>query len=212
MKIVILSYLGKWILKLFYGLNIWDVRGKNNYLELLNSNQSVIISCWHGQLLAVFMNLSGNNYHGLAGMHKDAELISQIGQKLKWSILRGSSKERGKEAFIEIVDTLNSESTLLAITPDGPSGPARVPKHGVIRASQKTGAPVVPVTVHSSRNWTFTNWDTFFVEKPFGKIWIEYGEPIYFTEDEPIESGLNILTNAMNELENHNLYHANNSQ
>ncbi|MBL7012874.1 MAG: DUF374 domain-containing protein [Candidatus Marinimicrobia bacterium] len=211
MKISLLSFFGKWTLKLFYGLNRWDIRGTNHYLNVLSSNQSVIISCWHGQLLAVFMHLSGNNYYGLTGMHKDAELISQIGNKMKWTFLRGSSKERGKEAFSEIVDILTSKSTLLAITPDGPSGPARVPKPGVIRASQKTGAPVVPVTVHSSRNWAFTNWDTFFMEKPFGKIWIEYGKPIYFSEEESMESCINILTQSMIELEKNNLHYANKS-
>lgn len=155
------------------------------------------------------MHLSGNNYHGLTGLHKDAELISQIGAKMKWIFLRGSSKQRGKEAFTEIIKTLTKQSTLLAITPDGPSGPARIPKPGVIRASQKTGVPVVPVTVHSSRRWSFINWDTFYLEKPFGKIWIEYGEPIYFTKDIKMDDGANVLIDAMDTLEHHNLYYAN---
>jgi len=214
MSTKLIAFITKWILKLFYGTNTWDVRGAEHFLVLLQNNKSVIISAWHGQLLGVFMHLSktGKGYYGLTGTHKDAELITQVGERMGWEFLRGSSKERGKEAFKNIVNTLSSESVLLAITPDGPSGPARIPKPGVIRASQKTNTAVVPVSIHSSRHWTFTNWDAFFLEKPFGKIWIEYGEPIYFDSKQPFEEASQKLIDAMDQIQENNLYYANNSK
>ncbi len=88
------------------------------------------------------------------------------------------------------------------ITPDGPTGPARVPKPGGIRAAQATNAAIIPISVHSTRRWGFTNWDTFYLEKPFGKIFIQYGEPIFFNKKQNFDECSQILIEKMNELEN----------
>ena len=54
-----------------------------------------------------------------------------------WKILRGSSSRGGSRIFIEIVKILRQPSTLIGITPDGPRGPEKIPKAGVIKAAQK---------------------------------------------------------------------------
>ncbi|MBT7520061.1 MAG: hypothetical protein HN654_06805, partial [Candidatus Marinimicrobia bacterium] len=85
--------------------------------------------------------------------------------------------------------------------PDGPTGPARVPKPGGIRAAQATNAAIIPISVHSTRRWGFTNWDTFYLEKPFGKIYIQYGEPIFFNKKQNFDECSQILIEKMNEME-----------
>ena len=172
---VFYAWIGNWVLRLFYWTNRWNVRGANNYQNILKTGKSVLICCWHGQLLPIIKNLSGYNYHAIAGTHKDAEIISRICIKWGLNMIRGSSKEKGAEAYKEIVQVLKSPPALVFITPDGPSGPARIPKLGIIRAAQITGTAIVPVTAFSTKRWGFTNWDTFYVEKPFGRIFIEYG-------------------------------------
>ena len=57
--------------------------------------------------------------------------------------------------------------------PDGPTGPRKIPKPGLIRAAQLTGSYIIPVSVYSTKNWEFKNWDTFYLVKPFGEIFIE---------------------------------------
>ena len=69
--------------------------------------------------------------------HPDAEIISRVGKKLGWNIVRGSSTDGGKKAYNEILEILKSQITVFAITPDGPQGPAKIPKPGAIRAAQK---------------------------------------------------------------------------
>ena len=149
------SLFGKWLLQLIYKTNKWDVRGEDNYKSELSKNKSVIISVWHGNLLVPFMHLAKNNYHGLAGTNRDAEIISRIGLKLGWNLLRGSSSEGGSEIFIELINVLNSSPSLVAITPDGPKGPEKIPKPGIIRAAQKTGAVIIPIATYSTKNWKF---------------------------------------------------------
>ena len=149
--------MGRWILSFIYKTNKWDVRGEENYRSELNKKKSVIISVWHGNLLIPFMNLATNNYYGLAGTNQDAEIIAKIGSKLGWKLLRGSSSDKGPEIFTEIVKLLNNPPCLVGMTPDGPKGPERIPKPGIIRAAQKTGAVIIPVASYSTKNWQFVN-------------------------------------------------------
>jgi len=207
-KVTLLAIMGRWILSFIYKTNKWDVRGEENYRSVLNNKRSVIISVWHGNLLIPFMYLAKNNYYGLAGTNQDAEIIAKIGLKLGWQLLRGSSSDKGSEIFTEIVNLLDNPPCLVAMTPDGPKGPEKIPKPGIIRAAQKTGAVIIPVASCSTKNWQFVNWHTFFLEKPFGKIFLEFGAPISFDINDDFESCKKILIDAMNEVEGKNTSYA----
>ena len=203
------TFLGSLLLKLFYGLNRRIVKGRKNYLELTKNGESVIIAVWHGHLLSVFYDLRDLNINALAGTHNDAEEISRIASAWGWRMIRGSSKEKGSLAYKAILRVLKKPGSIFFITPDGPTGPRRIPKPGLIRAAQMTGASIIPVSVHSTRNWQFRNWDIFHLEKPFGKIFINYGEPIKYDKNEKSEECINKFIKAMELTEKDNLYYAN---
>ena len=198
------AFLAKWLLLIIYKTNKWDIRGIENFEIALKNKKSVIISTWHGQLLTSFMHLAKKRYYGLAGLNKDGELISKVGSQLGWKILRGSSSKGGSRIFVEIVKILRQPSTLIGITPDGPRGPEKIPKPGVIKAAQKTDAVIIPVSSISTKNWKFVNWHTFFLEKPFGKIYLQYGRAITFKIDDDFELCKNLLIDAMNDVEQKN--------
>ena len=202
------SLVGGWVLKFIYNTNVWDVRGEEQYKSILKDGGSALVSCWHGNLLATFMNLANNKYHGLAGTHKDAEIVARIAKKLGWRVLRGSSSEGGAEIFDEMLKILSQGSSLIALTPDGPKGPEKIPKPGIIRAAQKTGACIIPTASCSTKNWEIVNWHTFYLEKPFGKIFIEYGNPIFFDKSEDFEKCKEKLIEGMAETEKRNTDYA----
>ena len=104
---------------------------------------------------------------------------------------------------------LQNPPVLFAITPDGPKGPPRIPKPGVIQAAKKTGSFIVPVAVHSTQNWEFINWDTFYIEKPFGTIFMEYGSPIFFEKNMDFDQCKQDFIKGMNNIEHSNLEYAN---
>ena len=207
-KIALQAFIAELVLKFLYKTSKWDVQGAENYLKLLKGNDSVIISCWHGRLLPVLFHLSYNDYYGLVGTHKDGEIISRVGQNLVWNILRGSSSNNGARAYAKMVSILRKKPSLFAITPDGPKGPPKIPKPGIIIAAQKTSSYIVPVTICSTKNWVFSNWDDFYVEKPFSKIYIKFGNPIFFKEIDSFEDCRIRLTNEMSKLEEENINRA----
>ncbi len=198
------------LLKFIYSSNKYDVRGRDNYLDTIKKNQSVIISVWHGQLLSILYDLRNENVNAVAGTHADAELISRIAISWGWNMIRGSSKEQGDIAYKSMIRCLQNSGTILFITPDGPTGPPKIPKLGIIRAAQATQSAIIPTSVFSSRRWGFTNWDTFYLEKPFGKIYIEYGKPILFDKNSDQKYCRKVLVEKMKHVETNNLHYTSN--
>ena len=200
-KLYFISKLGKWLLFLLYNTNKWNIEGEEKYIKLIEQGQSVIISIWHGRVLTFVKQLAYKKYYAVAGTHNDAEIIARICINMGWKVIRGSSSDKGREAYEAILDALNEPGSLVAMTPDGPKGPAKIPKAGIVKAAQRTGAIIIPAAAHSTKRWGFTNWDTFYVAKPFGRIEMIYGKPISFSKDEQFVDCLAKVKEAMDMLE-----------
>src|SRR5439155_23291182 len=57
---------------------------------------------------------------------------------------RGSSTRGGPAALRELIRAARAGKNLV-FTPDGPTGPNRIAKEGVVMAAQATGLPIVPI-------------------------------------------------------------------
>ncbi len=189
------------LIKFLYGSCRWHVSGFNHVESLLHKNSSFIIAYWHGNMFIPYLKLAKYQFNILAGFHRDAELGVNIGERLGWKFLRGSSSQNGREVFQQIVELLSKPNNVLAITPDGPKGPAKIPKPGTVRAAQKTGVPIIPAAGRSRRSWGFTNWDTFHVAKPFTRIELKFGEPLYFSINDDFDSCINTLKTQLDSLD-----------
>ncbi len=64
------------------------------------------------------------------------------------------------------------------LSPDGPEGPPRQPKNGIIYLSARSGVPIVPVRIRCSRSLKLRGWDEKIIPLPFGKISVRYGAAI----------------------------------
>ena len=196
-KIYVLSFL----FRLLYGSCRWQIEGSQNLQKIIESKQSAILAYWHGNMLIPYYKLAKYRFHILAGFHRDAELGVKIGERLGWQFFRGSSSKKGSEVFQAITEFLRKNGNIIAITPDGPKGPAKFPKPGTVRAAQKLGIPIIPIAGRSRKNWGFTNWDTFYLTKPFTKIVLKIGKPLFFLETDDFESCNTHLTEQLNWLE-----------
>ncbi len=189
------------LMRFLYGSCRWKVTGFEHVETLLNKKASFILAYWHGNLFIPYFRLAKYKFHILAGLHKDAELGVLIGEKIGWRFLRGSSSKKGSVVFPQIVDFLSNPGNVFAITPDGPKGPARIPKPGTVRAAQKTGVPIIPIAGCSRRSWKFTNWDTFHITKPFTRIELKFGEPLYFSINDDFNTCINTLKTQLDGLD-----------
>ncbi len=137
-------------------------------------------------------------------LSNDGELQSRVFRKFGFQVIRGSTGKGGTRAVIEAIRLLRGGAAI-AMTPDGPRGPACQVHGGVLMMAQKSGAALIPVG--SSAKWRFlaVSWDRYMVALPFSSAVIAFGEPIFVPEvasDQEIESIRARLQEAICRLDN----------
>lgn len=144
--------------------------------ELRARRQPVIFACWHGELLPLLWFHRGQGISVLVSEHRDGEIIARIAQRIGFGTVRGSTSRGGGRALLAMVRVLGDGGDI-AVTPDGPRGPAHSYAPGALIAAQRAGAPILPATVHVDRAWRLRSWDRFMIPKPFARITVAYGPP-----------------------------------
>ncbi len=70
------------------------------------------------------------------------------------------------------------------IAMDGPLGPARVPKPGIVHIAGKSGNVIIPAGAWFSHSITFRKrWDNYQIPLPFSRLHLHFGEPIVVPPD-----------------------------
>ena len=135
---------------------------------------------WHEALLAPLATRPKARV--LISQHPDGELIAQVCLLVGIGVVRGSTARGGSQALMEMIRG-SEDGRHLAITPDGPRGPRRELKPGVIMVAAQTGLPIVPIGVGFTRAWRAASWDRFCVPLPFSTLVGVLGEPIRIASD-----------------------------
>ncbi len=169
-------------------------------LEILESRKAFVIAFWHGTMLANWYVNRNKNITALVSPSKDGELLSKILHKWGYNLQRGSSNKSGKESLDILVEKAKSGNSI-AITPDGPRGPAKEFKAGAVIIAKKGNLPLILVGVKNKNLYLFKNsWDKFELPKPFSKIVLNYSEPIYIKNDLSYEETSVIIDECKNKL------------
>jgi lysophospholipid acyltransferase (LPLAT)-like uncharacterized protein len=132
-----------------------------------------MVLLWHNQLLlAPFCNWrlrGGAPSAGLVSASKDGALLSALFNELGIRVIRGSSSRLGREALHGLVQRLRAGIDV-AVTPDGPRGPAYSFEEGALVAARRAGVPVVLLGFELERAWRVDSWDGFFLPRPFSVV------------------------------------------
>lgn len=155
----------------------WRIRVSNDddLRRQRAAKQPVIFILWHGQLLPLLYHHRREGVAVLISEHSDGEIVARIAISLGYRTVRGSTSRGAARALIGLSRAVK-EGHDLAITPDGPRGPAKSFAAGALVVAQRTGAPMVPVAVSASRGWRLKSWDRFLIPKPFARVHIVYGD------------------------------------
>jgi lysophospholipid acyltransferase (LPLAT)-like uncharacterized protein len=130
----------------------------------------------------------------------DGDYLMAFGGALGYRAVRGATRQDGLQALREVTGILRAGRPV-AIAPDGPLGPRRVLKPGVLVAAQRAEAKILPLHVTTDRGWRFGSWDRFLVPKPFARVTVRYGTPFGVEGGEAgLEAGTAQLAGALAEL------------
>lgn len=112
--------------------------------ELNAAGKKYIIAFWHSHLLLMLHSRYQRPITVLISQSKDGEIIARVFDHYDVTSARGSATRGGMAAMREMIRVARSGQNIV-FTPDGPKGPARVAKDGVVYAAQATGLPIVPI-------------------------------------------------------------------
>jgi lysophospholipid acyltransferase (LPLAT)-like uncharacterized protein len=107
-------------------------------------------------------------------------------------LLLGSSGYEGRQAVNELA-SLVRRGWSTTISPDGPLGPPRTLKKGVLHIAAQSGVPIVPLTISATRFISVPSWDGKKHPLPFNRFRVVVHEPIYVDRNNFHEIGAQIV-------------------
>lgn len=208
LRIRTLGFLAALVLRVLHATLRWHRPGKVSEPNFLNDGVPKIFVFWHGRQLMMpwgYHGVPGDRpkkaLHMLISQHADGRIIASAVERLGIRTVAGSSSRGGKEAAQDLIARLQ-EGDHVAITPDGPRGPACQCKPGAIKIAKITGAPIYPAAYGTRRRWRFGSWDGMILPKPFSPGVFYVGEPVYVPADaseERLEELRKLLDQRLNE-------------
>lgn len=148
----------------------------------------VLHAIWHQRMVLGILKHPYSRTITMASRSTDGEVIARFLSFWGFRVARGSSSRGGREAYREMRDALLGTIGWAALTPDGPRGPARRSKPGLLRLARELGAPVMPVGTSSSRPKFLRSWDRYLVPLPFSRCVVLFGPPVEPAEGENDEA------------------------
>ncbi|HUP49027.1 MAG TPA: DUF374 domain-containing protein [Thermoanaerobaculia bacterium] len=136
----LLPLLGSWVLRALYA----SLRVRHVRVEKIDSTPQYVLAFWHSHLLLMLHARYRKPISALVSQSRDGEIMARVFAHYGVEGARGSST-RGSIAGLRDLLRQARAGQNIAITPDGPKGPPRIAKDGVILAAQATGLPILPV-------------------------------------------------------------------
>ena len=199
----VLRFIGNYTL--FFGINILFKTLRISFInkrvidELERDGNNYVLAFWHGTMLLPWYLHRKKNFAALISKSKDGDLLGKILKRWNYNVIRGSSSVGGDVALSIMVDYAKNNNSI-AITPDGPRGPAFKLKAGAIITSKKSGLPLVLLGIGFKNKKLLKSWDSFQVPFFFTKATAVFSDPIYVDNKLSYDDTSKIIENCERQL------------
>jgi len=149
---------------------------EERWRPLFESRRPHLFLLWHEALLPLLWQHRRQSIAIVVSEARDGQYLADLAASLGYRAVRGSSTRGAARALLGAVRELQSGQAV-AFTPDGPRGPRRRMKPGVVAAAQRGGGTIVPLHAEADRCWRLNSWDRFMIPKPGARVRIVYGRP-----------------------------------
>jgi hypothetical protein len=166
----------------------WRIRTEHEerWRPLYEARRPHVFLLWHEVLLPLLWHHRRQDIAIVVSENRDGQYLADFAMALGYGAVRGSSSRGAARALLGAVRELQA-GRAVAFTPDGPRGPRRQLKPGVVAAAQRGRGVIVPIHARVDRAWRLDSWDRFLIPKPAARITVTYGRPF---EVEPGDGAL----------------------
>lgn len=156
--------------------------GQEYEQEALSYGKSIIYTAWHCTFPGVVYHFRDRNGMLMVSPSRDGDRAARVLHHLGYETVRGSSGKGGSIVLRKIVSHLKAGQPGGFIA-DGSRGPAQVAQKGILVLARHTQAPLVPVSMAAKPCWRFRSWDRTILAKPFARVVMVFGPPIWADAD-----------------------------
>ena len=190
-----------WLLKILLKF-VFSIQKNLTYFRNCNyqETQPAIYALWHAHQCCIFglkkETIAKTNV--LVSRSVDGDVIAYGAEYLGFKTIRGSANRAflnkgGVSSTMDMIKALENGDNI-AIMVDGPNGPAKEVKKGIIMIAKHTGMPIIPMTWYSADKSMISlpTWDK--LRFPIGPTRVVnlYAEPIYVSKDATEDDEKNI--------------------
>ena len=180
----------------------WRYRaaGEEHVRALREMRRPFVFVLWHSRILPLLYRHRGEDVVMLISRHRDGGYLADLGARWGYRSVRGSTQRGGEVGLLGIVRALEG-GAVVAITPDGPRGPAERVQPGAIAAAQHAGVPIVAVGARVASAWYLGSWDRMCIPKPFARIDVTYAPPIEIAPGKgELRRGMDVVSHRLQEV------------
>jgi lysophospholipid acyltransferase (LPLAT)-like uncharacterized protein len=174
----------------------WRVRAEGPD-PFASGERPLLGALWHRGFLAAAALFRDRDAVVMVSRSRDGDAIEAVLRRLGYAASPRGSSSRGASSALRRQIALIAEGRIGALLCDGPRGPARHAKPGVLALARGTGAPLYPLAIAARPALRLASWDRTLVPLPFARVLCLYGEPLRVPRDASAQE----LENARLQLE-----------
>lgn len=181
----------------------WRIRGSgtSSWRQLHVGGEPFIFLLWHESILPLLWWHRQQDISIVVSEARDGRYLGDYAEQLGYRRVAGSSSKGGCKAGLGALRSLQGGRPV-ALTPDGPRGPRRQLKPGVVRLAQRMQVPIVPIHANAAESWRLRSWDRLLVPHPFARVDVRYGTPFLVAPgSQGVIDGMHRCRAALTELE-----------
>jgi len=164
----------------------WTVIGAEHVAAARAGARKVCWASWHGRQLLTVDFHAGMPVVVLASLSRDGEIQTAMLERWGYRVERGSSNRAAVRGLLAMGRAMR-EGFEPALAVDGPTGPLREVKQGIVALAKHEGARIIPTMASASRAWIIPSWDRTFIPWPFSRAVMMYETPVEVPESTTAE-------------------------
>lgn len=196
-----------WGLALYARILHWTARltvhGAEHIQGILRSDRPMVMAAWHGQGHLLLPYLMGAfDLSRVSVIVTDDErtqvltaMVRIIGGR-PYPISGADESVAGPRRMLDLIRELRG-GRIGYVHPDGPDGPARVPKEGVVFLAALAGAWILPFGAYTTSGYRLKRWDQYSLPLPFCRIALVIRPPFLVPKEKDRAKGLELVTREL---------------
>lgn len=136
-----------------------------------------IFACLHRDILVAIRYCRPARPTLLVSKSPDGQILIKTLQRDGFGFARGSTGHDGREGFVNLLRELRAGHHV-GVAVDGPKGPFGHIHDGALQLACRSGAPIIPLTVHGRPCSQLKTWDRTLVPWPGAQLMVTPGEAV----------------------------------